>query len=129
MKNKKTILWIFIALLFIVIIAVFLNSAINIGNAVSILKNKPSDSIQLTGIVITNPEENGMSFYYGTPIKFTAKPIFSGQQQNYPALPQEPRFVCKWTLVSIGNNPDSQILNPEPVINDCSLQLLLDKME
>ncbi len=118
MKNNNKKLWIFgIAILFLVL-TIFLISAVNVGNAVSTVKNKSTSSIKLTGVVITNPSENGLAFYFGTPIKFTAEPIFSGQQLNYPAIT---RYICKWTLLGIGNNPSGQILNPEPIINDCSI--------
>jgi len=117
MKNNKKWFILGVAILFL-ILTIFLISAVNVGNAVVVSKQK--NTAKLVGVIITNPNENGLSFYYGTPINFTAKPIFKDQYNNQ----ELPRYLCKWTLTTIGDNSTAQILNPEPIINNCSIMVI-----
>jgi len=118
LKNKKIFLIIGTILLCFILI-IFLQSAITIGNATSTLSVKTKNVAQLTGVRITNPEDNGMAFYYGTPINFTAEPIFSGQQIAYPG---NPKYLCRWSLFT-DPNQQGQVLNPYPVIDNCSVTI------
>ncbi|MFA5746229.1 MAG: hypothetical protein WCX82_00145 [archaeon] len=120
-NNKKLIIWAVVALVIGVVIGLALTNLVITGNATSTLVNKEKSTVQLTGVRITNPETNGTTVYYGTPIHFTATPIFSGLELAYPATTNTPRYLCTWTIVDRLPGGQRQILNPEPIINDCSI--------
>lgn len=117
--NNKIIIFAFGAIFLGIMLGFFINNAISVGNATSTLSVKTKNVAQLTGVRITNPEDNGMAFYYGTPINFTAEPMFSGQQIAYPG---NPKYLCRWSLFT-DPNQQGQVLNPYPVIDNCSVTI------
>lgn len=119
-EKKNTLTILIVGSILLAISLVFLFSGQSVGQAISTLgvekKNANQTYATLTNVTITNPYSDNDFFYYGVPITFTAHPSFNG-----PKTSMLPRYLCKWTLYSDHPTQQGQILNPYPIINECSV--------